>query len=165
MSTELTTPIKIEIPGIGTIESADLYLKSEADKVIAEKDEEIDKQKWRGDEWAKACNQKDKEIAELKADIADLRDDKKSTDAILDERNAEVAKLQAIIEERDKTIAELQADYKEACDRLQTANLIKDEQMAKVAKQNQTISSMRCEIVDLERRVYEANRYARRTRY
>lgn len=36
MSTELTTPIKIEIPGIGTIESADLYLKSEADKVIAE---------------------------------------------------------------------------------------------------------------------------------
>ena len=35
MSTELTTPIKIEIPGIGTIESADLYLKSEADKVIA----------------------------------------------------------------------------------------------------------------------------------
>ena len=165
MSTELTTPIKIEIPGIGTIESADLYLKSEADKVIAEKDEEIDKQKWRGDEWAKACNQKDKEIAELKADIADLRDDKKSTDAILDERNAEVAKLQAIIEERDKTIAELQADYKEACDRLQTANLIKDEQMAKVAKQNQTISSMRCEIVDLERRVYEENRYARRTRY
>ena len=36
MSTELTTPINIEIPGIGTIESADFYLKSEADKVIAE---------------------------------------------------------------------------------------------------------------------------------
>lgn len=36
MSTELTTPVKIEIPGIGTIESADLYLKSEADKVIAD---------------------------------------------------------------------------------------------------------------------------------
>ncbi len=35
MSTELTTPIKIEIPGIGTIESADLYLKSEVDRVIA----------------------------------------------------------------------------------------------------------------------------------
>lgn len=34
MSTELTTPIKIEIPGIGTIESADLYLKSEADDAI-----------------------------------------------------------------------------------------------------------------------------------
>ena len=36
---ELTTPIKIEIPGVGTIESADLYLKSEADKVIAELEE------------------------------------------------------------------------------------------------------------------------------
>ena len=35
MSTELTTPIKIEIPGIGTIERADLYLKSEADTAIA----------------------------------------------------------------------------------------------------------------------------------
>ena len=45
MSTELTTPLKIEIPGIGTIESADLYLKSEADKVIAEKDAEIAKLK------------------------------------------------------------------------------------------------------------------------
>ncbi len=33
---ELTTPIKIDIPGIGSIESADLYLKSEVDKVIAE---------------------------------------------------------------------------------------------------------------------------------
>jgi len=83
--------------------------KSEADKVIAEKN---------------------KVIAELKADNADLRDDKKSTDAILDERNAEVAKLQAIIDEREKTIEELKADYKEACDRLQTANLIKDEQLA-----------------------------------
>ena len=38
---ELTTPIKIEIPGIGTIESADLYLKSDVDKVIAKKDAEI----------------------------------------------------------------------------------------------------------------------------
>ena len=36
MSTELTTPIKIEIPGIGTIESADLYIKSEVDAAIAE---------------------------------------------------------------------------------------------------------------------------------
>ena len=39
MRTELTTPIKIEIPGIGTIESADLYLKSEVDKEIAELEE------------------------------------------------------------------------------------------------------------------------------
>lgn len=41
MSTELTTPIKIEIPGIGTIESADLYLKSEVDAAIAEYQEKI----------------------------------------------------------------------------------------------------------------------------
>ena len=34
---------------------------------LAEKDDEIDKQKWRGDEWAKACNQKDEEIESLKA--------------------------------------------------------------------------------------------------
>ena len=35
----------------------------------------------------------DKVIAELKSDIADLRDDKKLTDAILDERNAEMRNL------------------------------------------------------------------------
>lgn len=99
---------RLELAEDGKIECTRVYIKADADQVIADKD---------------------KAIAELKADIADLRDDKKSTDAILDERNAEVAKLQAIIEERDKTIAELQADYKEACDRLQTANLIKDEQL------------------------------------
>lgn len=33
---ELTTPIKIDIPGIGSIESADLYLKSEVDEAIEE---------------------------------------------------------------------------------------------------------------------------------
>jgi septal ring factor EnvC (AmiA/AmiB activator) len=67
-------------------EYAEYYLKYEADNVIADKD---------------------REIAKLKADNADLRDDKESTDAILDERNAEIAKLQAVIEERDKTIDEL----------------------------------------------------------
>lgn len=36
-----------------------------------------------------------RENAELKSDIADLRDDKKLTDAILDERNAEIAELKA----------------------------------------------------------------------
>lgn len=128
----------------GELHFSHVYLKSDVDETIAEKD---------------------KEIAELKADIADLRDDKKSTDAILDERNAEITKLQAIIDERDKMIDELNADYKEACGRLQTVNLIKDEQMAKVTKQNEEIRSLRCEIVDLERRVYAANRDARRTRY
>ena len=38
---ELTSPIMIDIPGVGSIESADLYLKSEADNVIAEKDSKI----------------------------------------------------------------------------------------------------------------------------
>lgn len=35
----LTSPIKIDIPGVGSIESNDLYLKDEADKVIAELEE------------------------------------------------------------------------------------------------------------------------------
>ena len=85
----------------------------------------------------KVIAEKDKEIAELKSDIADLRDDKKSTDAILDERNAELAKLQAIIEERDKTIEGLKEDH----------------------------SSLKSEAAALQRRVYAANRDARRTRY
>lgn len=55
-------------------------------------------------EVAALLSEKDKEIANLKSDIADLRDDKKSTDASLDERNAEVAKLQATIAEKDKVI-------------------------------------------------------------
>lgn len=33
---ELTTPVRILIPGIGLIESADLYLKHEVDETIAE---------------------------------------------------------------------------------------------------------------------------------
>lgn len=37
----------------------------------------------------------DKVIAELKSDITDLRDDKKLTDAILSERNSEIAELKA----------------------------------------------------------------------
>ena len=55
-------------------EYTEFYLKSEADKVIEE----------------------------LKSDIADLRDDKKSTDAIIDERNVEIAKLEARIADGDK---------------------------------------------------------------
>ena len=109
----MTTPIKIEIPGIGTIERADLYLKSEADKVIA-----------------------------------DLEESHKNE-----------------VEQLLMEIVELKADYKEACDRLQTVGLIKDEQMAKVAKQSEVISSLKCEIENLKRRVYAANRDARRTRY
>lgn len=57
-----------------------IYLKFEADKVIAEKD---------------------KEIAELKGDITDLHDDKKLTDAILDERNAEIDELKKACNDKD----------------------------------------------------------------
>lgn len=46
---------------------AKYYDKDAVDALLAEKDNEIDNQKWRGDEWAKACNQKDKEIESLKA--------------------------------------------------------------------------------------------------
>ena len=42
MSKELTTPIKIDIPGVGTIESADLYLASEVNAILADKDKEIE---------------------------------------------------------------------------------------------------------------------------
>lgn len=57
MIPELTTPIKIEIPGIGTIESADLYLKSEADKVIAELKYKLDlyKRGWEENDKINAC--------------------------------------------------------------------------------------------------------------
>ena len=51
----------------------EVYLKSEADKVIAEKDEEIYNIKYSRDEWAKACNQKDKEITELKQKLEDAK--------------------------------------------------------------------------------------------
>lgn len=44
-----------------------VYDAEDVDALLAEKDEEIDNQKWRGDEWAKSCNQKDKEIESLKA--------------------------------------------------------------------------------------------------
>lgn len=65
MNTELTTPIKIEIPSIGTIESADLYLKSEADKVFAELEERHKME----------VEQLLIEIVELKAQKAQAEDD------------------------------------------------------------------------------------------
>lgn len=42
---KLTTPIEINIPGLGTIESADLYLKQEVDEILNQKDNEINKLK------------------------------------------------------------------------------------------------------------------------
>ena len=57
-------------------EYTEFYLKSEADKVIAE----------------------------LKSDIADLRDDKKLIDAILDERNAENKRLKEVLKRHGITL-------------------------------------------------------------
>ena len=44
------------------------------------------------------------------------------------------SEVDAILAEKDAEIAELKADYRDACDRLQTANIIKDEQKAKATK-------------------------------
>lgn len=52
---ELTTPIKIDIPGIGSIESADLYLKSEVDEAIAELKAEINRKEAVGQRWFERC--------------------------------------------------------------------------------------------------------------
>ncbi len=63
---ELTCPIKIDIPGIGTIESKDLLLKTEVDAVIAElKEENSEIQKQTDIAWGKVNAMYD-EITELK---------------------------------------------------------------------------------------------------
>ena len=69
------------------------------------------------------------------------------------------------IEIRDKHVESVEGDYKEALGRLQTANLIAEEQRSLVAKKNQEIDDLKSQIETLERRVYRANRDARRTRY
>ena len=42
------------------------YSKSEVDAVIDKLKDELENQKWRGDEWARNANDKDKQIVELK---------------------------------------------------------------------------------------------------
>lgn len=86
MDIEAMDDERLEKSESGKIQVTRVYIKSEADEVIAEKD---------------------KEIEELKSDISDLRDDKKLTDAILDERNAEIEKLDDCIRdysEKTKTL-------------------------------------------------------------
>ena len=67
---------------------AQVYLKSEADKVIAEKYEEIYNIKYSRDEWAKACNQKDTEIAELKQKLEDVNELIKTARQMLEDAKA-----------------------------------------------------------------------------
>lgn len=95
------------------------YAKEEVDAALAEKDAEIQALKQKlmayGDANARLSKENtdlkliSSEVSQLRCDIADLRDDKKTTDAILDERNAEIAEISG---------------------RLQTANLVKDEARA-----------------------------------
>lgn len=66
------TPFFANMLNNGNVE---VCLKEDVDKVIAEKDEEIYNIKYSRDEWAKACNQKDKVIAELKAQKSQAEDD------------------------------------------------------------------------------------------
>lgn len=68
------------------IGEGEYYTRTDADNVLAEKDAEIT-------QLQAMLEERNKQVAELKSDIADLRDDKKLTDAILDERNAEIAEL------------------------------------------------------------------------
>ena len=63
-----------------------VYFKSKVDVVVAEKDKEIAELKV-------MLEERNNQATELKGDIADLRDDKKLTDAILDECNAEIAEV------------------------------------------------------------------------
>ena len=84
------------------VSMAEVYLKSEADKVISTIRAERDEYRYN-----LSCARN--EIHNLSMS---MREDVKR------------------IADKDKEIADLKADYKEACDRLQTANLIKDEQLA-----------------------------------
>lgn len=105
-------------------EECEAYKKYEADKVIAEKDKEIEK---------------------LKSDISDLRDDKKLTDSILVKRNTEIAELKADYDEvrgRLQTANLIKDEQKAKADKLLSClkylvmgDLIKDCPPKKVAKE------------------------------
>ena len=90
----------------GDDEQAQVYLKSEADKVISTIRAERD---------------------EYRYNLSCARNEIHNMQIPMSEYIKRIA-------DKDKEIAELKADYKEACDRLQTANLIKDEQKAKADK-------------------------------
>ncbi|SHL41426.1 hypothetical protein SAMN05720470_10819 [Fibrobacter sp. UWOV1] len=86
----------------GDDEQAQVYLKSEADKVISTIRAERD---------------------EYRYNLSCARNEIHNMQIPMSEYIKRIA-------DKDKVIAELKADYREACDRLQTANLIKDEQLA-----------------------------------
>lgn len=98
---ELTSPIKIEIPGLGTIESNDLLLKSEVVAVI-------DK--------LKAENERltiDKRNAELRADVADATVEKlKANNEDIDYQRKQLSRLCAIKENEIKELIDKIQDLK-----------------------------------------------------
>jgi len=92
---KFTTPVKIEIPGIGSIESADLYLKSDADKLIAELKAQVNAHNNRANLWHyNAQNEHNATVAlrmenaKLKAKLEDVQNSAyaESVDAGMRER-------------------------------------------------------------------------------
>lgn len=90
------------VDSLGCTEFA-AYDADEVDAVLAEKDATIEELKVNLQNHCTTCPvkeqeeavlaDKDAEIAVLKGDIADLRDEKRLTDTILDERNMEISEL------------------------------------------------------------------------
>lgn len=69
---KFTTPVKIEIPGIGTIESKDLLLKAEVDEAIAElkaQNERLREDK----DFTEYAERTDNQISEMDYEIRRLR--------------------------------------------------------------------------------------------
>ena len=81
--------VYIEYYNTGKHELAQVYLKSEADKILAEKDKEIAE--------LKTKITKSKELADgIRCDIEKVKDDAAETLALLEERNRQIGNLDAI---------------------------------------------------------------------
>ena len=78
---------------------------------VDEKDKEIYNIKYSRDEWAKSCNQKDKEIAELKAENAQL---KKKLDKAIAERDGNQVCIDALKQKLENVQASMYADVVDA---------------------------------------------------
>lgn len=94
MNRDKLTPIELEcnmgkdINGVEHREPWKAYDIDEVDALLAKKDEEIYNIKYSRDKWAKACNQKDKEIAELKQKLEDVNELIKTARKMLEDAKA-----------------------------------------------------------------------------
>ena len=109
-------------------EDETFYAKEDVDTALAEKDAEVQALKQRlmayGDANARLTKEntdlklvvesRGTEIAQLKSDAADLHDDKKTTDAILDECNAKIAELQDRLRASEKQNKDLASSASQA---------------------------------------------------